>query len=114
MAGSFSGRGSGFDQRDGGLDFIHVERLPAGPLALALAAAMPLVRSEIRRPLEMSDGAEDIEGKFAGGRGGVDFLLEAEQRDLALRSRVTVVTSSASDRASRSRRTIARVSPGRA
>ena len=53
-----------------------------------------------------------MEDKFAGSRGGVDFLLEAEKGDAdVLGSMVTVVSSSARERPRRSSRTMASVSP---
>ena len=34
-------------------------------------------------PLEVRDGTEDVEHEFAGGRGGVEALLQADQVDAA-------------------------------
>ena len=41
------------------------------------------VLSEMSRRSEVADGAEDVEHELAGGRGGVEALLEADQVDAA-------------------------------
>ena len=48
--------------------------------------------------LEVRDGAEDMEHELAGGRGGVEALLEAHQVDARALRVSTVSSSSRSDR----------------
>jgi len=42
-----------------------------------------LIDPDTGKALELRDGAKDMKDQFAGSRGGVDFLLERNERDLS-------------------------------
>ena len=79
-----SGRQTGFDEFLCGGNRLRVERR-ATRLSVALSRRGDAIAGALgdQPPLEVRDGTEDVEHEFAGGRGGVEPLLQADQVDAA-------------------------------
>ena len=84
MTGRLGGGHPVADQCESGTQFLLIElwsaRVPPRRAGGSHAVAGPLGD---QAPFELRDGAKDMKDQFAGSRGGVDFLLERNERDLS-------------------------------
>jgi len=68
------------DQGESGAQFLLVELWSAGVPPLCTGGRHAVAGSlGDQAPFELRDGAKDMEDQFAGGRGGIDFLLERNE-----------------------------------
>ena len=81
----FGWRQSGLDQFYGRIAPVMVDRRPARLVAFGLGGGKSVARAlTYKTPLEMSNGAEDVEDQFAGCRRAIDLLFKRLEMNAAL------------------------------
>ena len=105
----------GLSVSDGDLAAVRTSSLACYADTLRKASHCAAVAGPLldQSPLEVRDSTEDVEHELAGGGGGVEAPLEADQVDACAFGLSTVSSRSHSERPGRSSRVTQRRSPGR-